>query len=161
MTDIENRKKCPKTDTQKYWAVMTLYERFEHIITLVLSSIIAIVIVFALLQLIREIYNLIVSGVFTPLDHGVFQVIFGMIMTLLIAMEFKHSILKILDRKSHIIQARGVVMIALLALTRKLIILDFSKTEPSKLAALGFVILVLAVVYYLLKKNDLKKPLKA
>jgi len=155
MTAIKDRTECPQNDTQKYWPVMTLYERFEHVITIIISVIIAIVIMFALLQLVREVYFLVISGVFTPLDHQVFQIVFGMIMTLLIAMEFKHSILKVLDRKSHIIQARGVVMIALLALSRKLIILDFSETSPTKLAALGFVILVLAIVHYILKRNDL------
>ncbi len=145
MKKINERDKSPRSDIKKYWAVMTIYERFEHLIAITLSAIISIVIIFALLQLIREIFNLMVTDIlFTPLDHGVFQVVFGMIMTLLIAMEFKHSILKVLERKSHIIQARGVIMIAMLALTRKLIILDFSSIKPEKLAALGFVILVWA-----------------
>jgi len=145
----------PQMDVRKYWSVMTLYERFEHLIAIVLSAIISIIILFALLQLIREVYELLVSKVLiAPLDHGVFQVVFGMIMTLLIAMEFKHSILKVLERQPHVVQAQGVIMIAMLALSRKLIILDFSKVQPEKLAALGFVILVLAVVYYLLKKGD-------
>ena len=151
---MDDRTKCPRSDTRKYWAVMTLYERFEHVIALTLSTIISIIIIFALLQLVREVYNLLISNMLNPLDHGVFQVVFGMIMTLLIAMEFKHSILKVLERQSHIIQARGVVMIAMLALTRKMIILDFSTISPSKLAALGFVVLTLAAVYYLLKKAD-------
>jgi len=134
---------------------MTLYERFEHIVAIILSIIISIVILFALLQLVREVYNLLVSKILiTPLDHGVFQVVFGMIMTLLIAMEFKHSILKVLERQSHVIQVQGIIMIAMLALSRKLIILDFATIKPEKLAALGFVILILAVVFYLLKKVE-------
>ena len=157
MNNINERSKCPRSDTQKYWAVMTLYERFEHVIALILSMVISIIIIFALIQLVREVFNLLISNMLNPLDHGVFQVVFGMIMTLLIAMEFKHSILKVLERQAHIIQARGVVMIAMLALTRKLIILDFSTIMPSKLAALGFVILVLVVVYYLLKQADSKQ----
>jgi uncharacterized membrane protein (DUF373 family) len=73
-----------------------------------------------------------------------------MIMTLLIAMEFKHSILKVLERKSHIIQVKTVILIAQLALARKFIILDFATTSAIKLASLGFAVLVLGVVYYLL-----------
>ncbi len=157
MKKIEERQCVPRSDTRKYWAVMTLYERFEHTIALILSTIIGIIIVFALLQLVREVISLLIADIlFTPLDHGVFQVIFGMIMTLLIALEFKHSILKVIERHSHIIQARGVIMIAMLALTRKLIILDFATTKSEKLFALGFVILILGVVYYLLKKEDLR-----
>lgn len=134
---------------------MTIYERFEHTVALILSAIISLTIVFALLQLVREIITLLITDIlFTPLDHGVFQVIFGMIMTLLIALEFKHSILKVIERRSHIIQARGVIMIALLALTRKLIILDFAITKSEKLFALGFVILILGIVYYLLRQEE-------
>ncbi len=160
MERIEKRTKIPRSDTKKYWAVMTLYERFEHTVALMLSAIISLVILFALLQLVREVFTLLVTDIlFTPLDHGVFQVVFGMIMTLLIALEFKHSILKVIERRSHIIQARGVIMIALLALARKLIILDFVETKPEKLFALGFVILILGIVYYLLKKDESKNLL--
>ena len=153
MNNIQNRTECPKSDTKQYWSVMTFYERFEHIVSLMLSVIISIVVVFALLQLTREVFSLLLLDMLSPLDHKVFQLIFGMIMTLLIAMEFKHSILKVLERKSHIVQAKGVVMIALLALTRKIIIVDFSTIDASKLVALGFVIFSLAAVYYILKKS--------
>ena len=159
MKRIEDRKNIPCSDTKKYWMVMTLYERFEHTVALILSAIISLIIVFALLQLVREVVTLLITDIlFTPLDHGVFQVIFGMIMTLLIALEFKHSILKVIERRSHIIQARGVIMIALLALTRKLIILDFATIKPEKLFALGFVILILGIVYYLLRREDSSLP---
>lgn len=154
---IDKRSKCPQSDTRKYWLVMTFYERFEHVVALALSVVISVVIILALLQLIREVFNLLVVDILNPLDHGVFQVVFGMIMTLLIAMEFKHSILKVLERQSHIVQARGVILIAMLALARKFIILDFSEVSPGKIAALGFVILVLSVVYYLLKKAETKE----
>jgi hypothetical protein len=42
-------------------------------------------------------------------------------MTLLIAMEFKHSILRVIARKERIIQVKTVLLIALLALARKFI----------------------------------------
>ncbi len=153
MKNIKDRTESPKSDTKQYWSVMTFYERFEHVISLMLSVIISIIVVFALLQLSIEVFNLLLLDMLSPLDHKVFQLIFGMIMTLLIAMEFKHSILKVLERKSHIVQARGVVMIALLALTRKIIIVDFSIIDANKLFALGFVIISLAGVYYILRKS--------
>ncbi len=153
MNNIEDRTERSKSDTRQYWPVMTFYERFEHVVSLILSVIISIIVIFALLQLSKEVFNLLLLDMLSPLDHKVFQLIFGMIMTLLIAMEFKHSILKVLERKSHIVQAKGVVMIALLALTRKIIIVDFSIIDASKLVALGFVIISLAIVYYILRKS--------
>jgi uncharacterized membrane protein (DUF373 family) len=151
---IENRLHCPESDIKKYWGVMTLYERFEHIIAIILSIIISVIVILALAQLVRDVYNELILNALNPLDHKVFKTIFGMIMTLLIAMEFKHSILTVLRRNAHIVQARAVIIIALLALSRKLIIMDFSVVKPEKLVALGLVILVLGIVYYFLKKTD-------
>ena len=150
---IDERNCRPESDTRKYWGVMTFAERFEHFVALVLSVIIGVVILVALWRLIHQVFTLLVLGVLDPLEHKVFQAVFGMIMTLLIAMEFKHSILKVLERKSHIIQVRTVILIAQLALARKFIILDFSTTSADKLAALGFAILVLGIVHYLLARG--------
>ncbi|MEW7979151.1 MAG: phosphate-starvation-inducible PsiE family protein [Candidatus Sedimenticola endophacoides] len=133
---------------------MSFYERFEHVVALVLSAVISVIILIALWRLVSEVFSLLVLGILDPLDHQVFQVIFGMIMTLLIAMEFKHSILKVLERQAHIIQVKTVILIAQLALARKFIILDFAGTEATKLAALGFAVLVLGAVYWLLQERD-------
>ena len=152
--NIEERECRPESDVRRYWGVMNFYERFEHIIALILSVVISVIIMIALYRLISEVFSLLVLGVLDPLDHQVFQVIFGMIMTLLIAMEFKHSILKVLERRAHIIQVKTVILIAQLALARKFIILDMATTESTKIAALGFAVLVLGVVYWLLQERD-------
>jgi hypothetical protein len=53
-----------------------------------------------------------VLGALNPLSHEEFGVIFGMIMTLLIAMEFNHSILHTIERIHHVIQVKTVVLIS-------------------------------------------------
>ena len=80
------------------WAMMSFYERFEQVIALVLSAVIAVIIVVSMLQLIFIVVSLLIVDAFNPLDHTVFQSVFGMIMTLLIAMdgaEQKQSIIAI------------------------------------------------------------------
>ncbi|MCF6251948.1 MAG: phosphate-starvation-inducible PsiE family protein [Methylococcaceae bacterium] len=138
------------------WPLMTFYERFEQIVLMILSFIISLVILFALLQLMVNIYSILMAGVLNPMDYKIFQVIFGMIMTLLIAMEFKHSIIKILERQAHIIQAKSIILLALLALSRKFIIINIEAAEPLKLIALSLSVLVLGVVYWIL--NQREKP---
>ena len=150
---ISARTEKPK-GTKECWAVMTLYERFEQIVLLILSFIIAVVILFALLQLLANIYSIFIAGVLNPMDYKIFQAIFGMIMTLLIAMEFKHSIIKVLERQSHIIQVKSIILLALLALARKFIIINIESTAPSKLIALSISVLVLGVVYWLLSQRE-------
>ena len=73
------------------WSVLTFYERFEQVVALILANVIAVVVVMSLVQIIRALIVLLASEAFNLLDHAAFQSLFGMIMTLLIAMEFKHS----------------------------------------------------------------------
>ena len=82
-------------ETREHWSLMNHYERFEHVVAFILSVIIALVIALALLQLLTRVVPLLVTGSIDPLDHEVFQGLFGMIMTLLIALEFKHSIIRV------------------------------------------------------------------
>ena len=132
-------------------AIMSFYERFEQVVALVLSAV-AVIIVVSLFQLISIVFTLLVLDAFNPLDHEVFQSVFGMIMTLLIAMEFKHSIVRVALRRDSIIQVKTVVLIAVIALSRKFVILD-SDASPAKIAALAGATLALGATYWLLRKR--------
>lgn len=139
------------------WSLMNAYERFEQVIVLALGVIIALVIIMALVQLYRRVLPLLLGGAIDPLDHAVFQTLFGSIFTVLIAMEFKHSIVRPAFRKDSIVQVRTVLLIALLALSRKFVILDSAGTPAATIAALGFATLVLGITSWLLKdRNDQK-----
>lgn len=135
------------------WTIMSFYERFEQVIALALSAVIAVIIVVSLLQLITIVFTLLVLDAFNPLDHRVFQSVFGMIMTLLIAMEFKHSIVRVALRRDNIIQVKTVLLIGLIALARKFVILD-PDAGPAKVAALAGATLALGMTYWLLRERD-------
>lgn len=154
MEPINKRDHKPLFETREYWGVMSVYERFEQVIALVLSAVIAVIILIALWRLVHEVFVMLVLGSLDPLDHKVFQGVFGMIMTLLIAMEFKHSIIKVVHRRAHIIQVKTVILIAQLALARKFIILDLQTTGAMQVFALGFAVLVLAVAHWLIRERD-------
>lgn len=141
-------------ETREQWPLLSLYGRFEQVVAIVLSLVIALVIALALVQLLIRVVPLLVSGAIDPLDHEVFQVLFGMVMTLLIAMEFKHSIIHVALRRSSIVQVKTVVLISLIALSRKFVILDTQATPASTIAALAGTTLVLGVVYWLLRERD-------
>lgn len=138
---------------REQWHVMTFYERFEQVVAMVLSAIIAVIIVISLIQLMQLVFTMLLVDAFNPLDHTVFQTVFGAIMTLLIAMEFKHSIIKVAFRHENIIQVKTVLLIALLALARKFVILD-PGIAPAKVAALAGATLALGVTYWLLRERD-------
>jgi uncharacterized membrane protein (DUF373 family) len=135
------------------WSVLGAYERFEQFIALVMSGVIAIIILVLLLQLVQMVHSRLLADIFRPIDHGVFQTVFAVIMTLLIAMEFKHTILRAALRRDSIIQVRTVVLIALIALARKFILID-ADTDPAKIAALAGATIALGVTYWLLDERD-------
>jgi uncharacterized membrane protein (DUF373 family) len=99
-------------------------------------------------------FQLLVFGALNPLNHEEFEVIFGMIMTLLIAMEFNHSILQAMERLHRVIQVKTVLLISILALARKFIILNIESTSASTIVALGFAVVALGAVYWLMRERD-------
>ncbi len=142
--------------TREYWPMMSFYERFEQVVAIVLSFAIAAVVIVAMIELLGRIGVLMLNGALDLLDHQMFQNIFGMIMTLLIAMEFKHSIVRVIDRRESIIQVKTVILIAILALARKFIILDTKEMAADKMAALSAIVLALGIVYWLVRNSDQK-----
>jgi uncharacterized membrane protein (DUF373 family) len=139
-----------REEWRRYWRVMTLYERFEQLVALVLSSVIALVIIVAVIELVDTVLVILVNEPLNPLQSDAFQVVFGMIMTVLIALEFKHSIVKVAMRRESIIQVKTVILIALIALARKFVVLD-TQTSPAKIAALAAALLALGIVYRLVR----------
>jgi uncharacterized membrane protein (DUF373 family) len=136
------------------WNLLTFYQKFEHGVILLLTALIALIIALALWNLMLKVLESVVYAEFDPSDYAVFQALFGMILTVIIALEFKRSLLVIAERQQSIVQVRTVVLIALLAVVRKLIILDLSNTDASKLLALAATILALGGVYWLVRHQD-------
>jgi len=139
-------------ETREAWSALSAYERFEQIVALVLTALIAVVILAALVHLAFRIVLLLMFGLVDPADQTVFQAIFGMIMTVLIALEFNHSLLGVLGRQHSIIQVRTVVLIALLALVRKFMIIDATKVDPLAILGLAAAVLALGAVYLLVRE---------
>lgn len=151
---MENQHNRLQALIRMYWKPVALHERFEKMIAMVLSVAIAVIIIVSLIQVIRTIILMLLVDALNPLDHTVFQAVFGMIMTLLIAMEFLHSVVRMAVRGDSLIQVKTVLLIGLLALARKFIILDPAETSPGKIAALGAATLALGAVYWLLRERD-------
>jgi uncharacterized membrane protein (DUF373 family) len=136
------------------WALLSYYQRFESTVALVLSVVVALIIAVALYRLGESVIAGLLLGVLDPLDQDVFQHVFGNIMTLIIALEFNHTLHYAVVREQSIVQTKVVLLIALLALARKFIILDLKETSADHLLGLAAVTLVLGVTYWLLRERD-------
>lgn len=136
----------------------TLYQRFEQGVTLILAVLISIMVLTALWELIVEIYHLVAHGVFDHVDNSTFnkafQSVFGVILTLLIALEFSHSIIHPSSRSGGIIKTRTVVLIAILAVSRQFIVFELQADSARVLAALAASLLALGIVYRLIRENQ-------
>ena len=141
-------------ETTEAWPNLGIYQRFEQAVALVLTLLISGVIVAATAHLVLvEVRDYLLNPL-APVDAASFQSIFGMIMTVLIALEFNHAIISILHRKDSIVQLRTVILIALLAMARKFIIIDFTGTEPLAVFGLASALLALGLVYWLVRDQD-------
>ena len=136
------------------WPLLTYYQRFESIVALVLTLIVGLIIVVALFRLTCAVVLGLIWGALDPLNHEVLQAVFGEIMTLLIALEFNHTLQYVVTRQQSIIQTNVVLLIALLALARRFIILDLHTVTEGQLFGLAAAALALGVTYRLVKERQ-------
>ena len=136
------------------WQTLSIYEKFEQSVVSVLTLVIAVIVAITTWQLLLHTLKLVGSHLVNPADPQVFQGLFGMVLTVLIALEFKHTLLVVKHHRRAIVQVRAVVLIALLALVRRFIILDLYQTAPSVIAALAGAALALGVVFWLVGNNE-------
>ena len=136
------------------WAVLSYYQRFEGLVATVLTVVIALIILVALYRLTFSVIAGLLLGVLDPLDPSVFQMVFGEILTLLIALEFNHTLQYVVKRDQSIIQTKVVLLIALLAVARKFIILDLKDVSAGQLVGLASITLALGLGYWLVRQRD-------
>lgn len=136
------------------WRVLSYYQRFEGLVALVLTLVVALIIAVALFRLTYGVVTGLLLGVLNPLDHGIFQSVFGEILTLLIALEFNHTLQFVVNRQQSIIQTKIVLLIALLAIARKFIVLDLGSVDAAQLLGLAAITLALAIAYWLMRERD-------
>ncbi|WP_444887425.1 phosphate-starvation-inducible PsiE family protein [Microbulbifer sp. JMSA008] len=134
-------------------AIQNYYRKFESFIALLLTFIIIVIVIIAISRLAYSVYSMLLIGMKDPLDHKVFQTIFGEIITLLIALEFSHTLQYVVTKQQSIIQTTVVVLIAILALARKFIILDLDKVSAGELIGLAAATLALGLTYLILKNK--------
>src|SRR6202158_3857052 len=109
------------------WAVLSYYQRFEGLVALILTLVIALIILVALFRLASSVITGLLFGALDPLDPGIFQSVFGEILTLLIA---------------------------LLAIARKFIVLDLGSVDAAQLLGLAAITLGLGIAYWLIRERD-------
>ena len=133
------------------------YERFELIISGLLLAIISIIIVYATALVIIALFYDLHTGLHFA-ESGALKDTFGLILSLLILVEFNHSIALSMRRRSGVLQVRTIILIAIIVIARKLILLDYAATALDTLLGLGGLALSLGALYWLLTDVERRRP---
>ncbi|MCX8064503.1 MAG: phosphate-starvation-inducible PsiE family protein [Candidatus Hydrogenedentes bacterium] len=114
-----------------------------------LAVVVVIVIMFSAVDIIMLILSRMMrsSNYLISLEHIVD--ILGGFLTVLIAIEIYQNI--VLYLKEDVIQVKAVLATAVIAVSRKVIIMDFSTSQPLSVIALSGIVLSVAVAYWLVR----------
>lgn len=137
------------TEITKDESFLEIVHKLENIVSKVLSLALIIVILVSLVDLVIILAKDLVGDASLFFSKTLID-IFGLFLNILIALELLENITAYL--RKHVIQVELVIITALIAVSRKIIIFDFSKSENLDLIALGSAILSLSVSYWLIRR---------
>lgn len=130
---------------------MDYLKKIEKIIVVFLIGMMVLVLLLATIDLgVIVIKNIISPPVFL-LDINELLGIFGLFMLVLIGVELLESVKTYISKKE--IHAEVVFTVALIAVARKIIILDVKELSSLTLLGIAATILALSVGYYLIKRS--------
>ncbi|MDZ8066554.1 MAG: phosphate-starvation-inducible PsiE family protein [Nostoc sp. DedQUE08] len=138
----------------------TTDENFMHIIEnieVLVSKVLSIFMVVVILVTIGDLGIFIFKELFT-VPYGKFNStlykIFGLFLNILIALEILENITAYLRR--HVFQVELVIVTSLIAVARKIIILDLEKVPGIDIIGLGIAILALSISYLIIRLSNSK-----
>lgn len=129
-----------------------LIEKVEEIIAKVLSMTMVVVIFFAIIDLIIYIIKkvLIWDVNEVSFNENLFTT-FGLFLNVLIALEILENITAYL--RKNVIHVELVIATSLIAVARKIIILDLNKTDGIQVVGLGVAVLALSISYWIIRSK--------
>lgn len=130
---------------------MHFIENIEVIVSKILSVLMVLVILAAIgdlgVFLIKELF----SAPYGKFNSTLFK-IFGLFLNILIALEILENITAYL--RKHVFQVELVIVTSLIAVARKIIILDLEKVSGIDIIGLGIAILALSISYLIIRSSN-------
>jgi uncharacterized membrane protein (DUF373 family) len=131
--------------------------KFENILYIALIILLGGVILFSIADLLWVIWEgLVVNSVFR-LDNAELLSIFGVFLLVVIGIELLDTLKAYL--RENVIHVEIVILVAVIAIARKVIILDPELRDGALLAGMGILIVGLGIAYYLIKKGNVIKSI--
>ena len=124
--------------------------KFERIIYGVLIALLMVVLVFAVGELFWMLLTSLANGPVLLLENHELTNVLGAFLLVLIAVELLDTILEYF--RENAIHVEIVVLLSIIAIARKVILLDPSTTDGMELIGIGVIILGLSAAYFMTKK---------
>ena len=131
---------------------LSYLDKFQKFIIVILAILTGLVVLLATLELVYVIALDLLSPPIVLLDSKELLDIFGYFLLILIGIELLETFSIYIRERA--INVQVVLLVAMIALARKVIILDAEEIQSLTLFAIGFVILALAAGYYMVKKSQ-------
>ncbi|PWR71568.1 phosphate-starvation-inducible PsiE family protein [Methanospirillum lacunae] len=139
--------------------MIKLITGFEKTLYGILLFLLGIVLIASVMDLAYIIFTYIFDQqVFPLLENKEVLSIFSLFLLVLIGIEFFETILAYL--RENVIHVEVIIMVAVIAVARKVIVLDTSEATNSHLIGLSLLMLSLGAAYYLVKRSNGLYPLK-
>jgi uncharacterized membrane protein (DUF373 family) len=135
--------------------MIRLIGKFELLINAVLLAFIAIVVLLTTVQLGWEIVASFINPALFHFDPGKLLDILGDFLLVLIGVELMNTVrIYLVDQKVHI---EVILAVGLVAITRKVVVLDHDKLDGTSLIGIAVIIISLSVSYYLVRLSHQQK----
>ncbi|HBH27626.1 MAG: phosphate-starvation-inducible PsiE family protein [Desulfofustis sp. PB-SRB1] len=131
-------------------AFLKLLKKIIHFCLKVLGLLMILVIIFGVIDVGWTLYQRLISPPGFILTIGDMLATFGAFMVVLIAIEIFQNIIMYL--RDDVIHVKIVLATALMAIARKVIILDYDELAPLYIFATGAVLVATGITYYLVFK---------
>jgi uncharacterized membrane protein (DUF373 family) len=134
--------------------MLNFLDRFERIITITLIVLMIIVVTLATFDLAWGIIQEISKPPYIFIQVEKLLDIFGLFLLVLIGIELLDTIRAYLTE--HVVHEEVILVAALIAVARKVIVLDVKQTEPAMVFAIAAIILTVAIAYWIVKRMHAK-----
>jgi len=130
--------------------VNNLLNMIERVIVLTLLSLMMLVVVASVAELAIVIINQLIAPPFLLLNITEILKVFGFFLMVLIGLELLETLKAYLSEDR--VHAEVVLLVAMVAIARKVIILDFNEYTPTMLMGMSSIIVALGISYFLVRR---------
>ncbi|MBD2777084.1 phosphate-starvation-inducible PsiE family protein [Iningainema tapete] len=124
----------------------------------IVSKLLSVAMVVVILVAIFDLGVLLIKELFTTpygeINKTLFK-IFGLFLNILIALEILENITAYL--RKHVVQVELVIVTSLIAVSRKIIILDLEKTDGIEVIGLAIAIFALSISYWIIRHSNARQ----